>query len=442
MNSKPSSYAVSLEPQTRVPWLTFLGLFMLFYFSTHNFYVSTYINPNTWVADIISTVSEGRLQRQITFSMLGLFGVVGIVANRRNRLGISDRLGLLILLYVAWCFLSLAWAQNFPLSTRRLVVFLSFCVASVAVAKHLSLRDIVPWLFYTSVGYLIFGVFAELVLGNFRPFTQEYRFAGTIHPNHQGLNCAILVLSAIAMARLKPHRRKLFYSCSIVAAVFLILTGSRTSFASAIVGIFCLWYLTSGASRKVVVFGLIILFLCVSFLLFGEELLSTLEYGILLGRTQQSPTELSGRWDLWRECMEYVAERPFLGFGYGGFWDPKRVADITETQGWAITGSHSAYVELLLNVGTVGLVLCAFVLWTGVRKAARMARRSSSIELAFVVAILVCFMLVGVLENFIVDPTFFTFSGMVCLAALGFRGSAFVGSGDDIGETNPANGGR
>ena len=59
----------------------------------------------------------------------------------------------------------------------------------------------------------------------------------------------------------------------------------------------------------------------------------------------------------------YVEQRPILGYGYGGFWTPSHISEISEGEKWGIPNSHSAYLDNLLMLGVVGLiVLCPCIL--------------------------------------------------------------------------------
>jgi O-antigen ligase len=68
---------------------------------------------------------------------------------------------------------------------------------------------------------------------------------------------------------------------------------------------------------------------------------------------------LTGRGPLWQELLEdYVPQRALIGYGYGSFWSAEHIAELSKSQSWAIQSTHSSYIDLLLNVGLVGAVLC------------------------------------------------------------------------------------
>ena len=96
--------------------------------------------------------------------------------------------------------------------------------------------------------------------------------------------------------------------------VLLLLTRSRTAFAAA-AATSCLLALFSaprGGRRMALLVGAGVIALLV---LLSPEVRSAAADTVLLGRstdTDRSP--------IWRDCLEYVAARPLLGYGYNAFW--------------------------------------------------------------------------------------------------------------------------
>lgn len=73
----------------------------------------------------------------------------------------------------------------------------------------------------------------------------------------------------------------------------------------------------------------------------------------MLGRS----SNLTGRTPLWQFVTDEIGRRPILGHGYDGFWAANG-RDITlATAGWAAPHAHNGILELMLNLGVIGLVL-------------------------------------------------------------------------------------
>ena len=187
---------------SRSTWLIFLFLAAVFFLVCHDLSYSKrgVDNYNLSEEDIISDVSQGSLGRQVALVSVGLFAIVRLIRDQANgRPRINGPLGWILLSFAVWAFMSLIWTEDVPLTLKRLGVFGILCITAVAVARRLSLREVILWTFLTTALFLAIGVFAELFFGTFRPFASGYRFAGTQHPNGQGIDCGLLILSAVAV---------------------------------------------------------------------------------------------------------------------------------------------------------------------------------------------------------------------------------------------------
>src|SRR4029079_2347101 len=86
------------------------------------------------------------------------------------------------------------------------------------------------WISILSItAFVLAGVFAELALGTFRPWRHDYRFAGTCHPNDQGLQCALLVIAAGFAEFTERDRPRLRRALMALGLIGLALSKSRTT---------------------------------------------------------------------------------------------------------------------------------------------------------------------------------------------------------------------
>lgn len=207
----------------------------------------------------------------------------------------------------------------------------------------------------------------------------------------------------------------------MIALGFLIMAKSRTSFAAGLLSLWVLWTMLSTASRKLIAIFGGVLAMCLLVLLLGDTLFPVLKETVFLGRFDETSYTLTGRIPLWRECLEYVWKRPIRGYGYGSFWSLGNVDVISESQGWQISGGHSVFVELLLNVGVIGLAVFFGIFAVGWNRTKRYFLVSNKVEYAFIRAFLAFCFLDGFLESTLLDPLILTFFLAVVLIFLGFR---------------------
>ncbi|MFO1313548.1 MAG: O-antigen ligase family protein [Burkholderiales bacterium] len=76
-------------------------------------------------------------------------------------------------------------------------------------------------------------------------------------------------------------------------------------------------------------------------------------------------TTLTGRTEIWEGLIPDVMRQPFLGSGFASFWTPK-TRDEHE-----IGEAHNGYLEVLLDRGSIGILLLAFTLIGFARKSYR-----------------------------------------------------------------------
>lgn len=415
----------------RPPWLLFLFLTAVFFVNYHdlsnNYHDLSNVrggidNYNASVDNITAAVAKGSLVRRITLLSLGIVAIVILVRDRANRrLRFDGPLPWLLLSFIVWAFLSSVWAEDLLLTLRRLAVFGILCIAAVAFARRLSPREIILWTFFSTALFLFIGVLAEVFFGTFHPFASGYRFAGSLHPNGQGIECGLLLLSAVAAADLEKRRRTLFWGSAFVGFAFLILTGSRTALAAALLAVVV--YLAAVRSRalKIAMACSLSLICCFLLLFLGAGLLPALKSAIQLGRDDAGSVDsFNGRIMVWEDVAYYIRQRPILGYGYCGFWTPAHISVISDKEHWAVSDSHSAYIDCLLSLGTVGLVAYTFLPFAGIRRAFRFHRLSQNSAFAFCGALLVFYALDGFLESALFEGSLIMFLCMVVLARLAF----------------------
>jgi O-antigen ligase len=343
----------------------------------------------------------------------------------RKRLRINGFLGWLILFFLAWAFLSFIWADDIGLCLRRLLVLAMLCLGALAAAERFTVHDIIILVFSITALNLLIGLMTEIALGSFQPLAFDYRFGGALHPNQQGINCGLLVLSSFCLMENRNRGRGLFLAVALIAFACHILTKSRTSFASTLLALFVYGSLVLSRPRKFAFFLSVTFAFCLLLLVVGNNLFPALQRGILLGR-EESPYSLTGRVPLWKESLKYIARRPLQGYGYGSFWTPHHIVEVSDLQGWIISEGHSGYLEIALGLGLIGTVAYVLILIVGVKRSLAFHRLSLSTGYAFFVVLLVFGLSDGLLDPAIIMPSFLCFISFVALAYLGFKDTHFV----------------
>jgi len=428
-------------PSAARPLLLILVVLLgsIFFAAGHQWNVSLSETFSAAADEAGQIVAGGDTVRRVAFSAIAIIGLCLLACKAPTTRGLSrfsrsengtvpfqkrqPWLGILVIAYLSWCLLSVIWAVHPSLTITRLAVLVFCCLGALGVARQLSAREICLLAVAISAAYVAVGVCTEVALGTFRPFSVDYRFAGTLHPNAQGAVCAVLCLGSFCLAVESPRRRAWLIALFVAGLAMLFITRSRTSLAALTAAMLALLTLR-GSWRTRAIIGIAlpwVLCACVLvILLFSIPAGEKLTGAVLMGR-QDEAFLLSGRMPLWAELMPYVRDNLMLGHGYDGFWTSKNVQDISSIFDWTIPDAHSAYLDMVLGVGLIGAMLGLLVLACGVWMSAAQYKATGNVGYEFIFSLLVYGMLASLLESsFVLMTSFVSFMAACGLAHLAF----------------------
>jgi O-antigen ligase len=300
----------------------------------------------------------------IGYFMIGGMGALLWLRAQPKELNWRHWLVLCALLFVAWNYMSLLWSVDAMQSIRKLAILGLMLAGVVGLASRFELEDLI-WIAILSItAFIVVGILAELAYGTFRPWRRDYRFAGTCHPNDQGLQCALLVILAgfaEFAERDRPWVRRALMALGLAG---LVLSKSRTTLVAFVAAAAIALLLRSrGLQRWAVAAG------CVAVLCLGGILSSYISAATVsetaniaaMGRKQHL-SSLTGRLPLWQELWKAADDRLLMGHGMGAFWNEKNVLKYSKMLGWHIPHAHNAYLDLTLQIGLIGLALHVMLL--------------------------------------------------------------------------------
>ncbi len=217
---------------------------------------------------------------------------------------------------------------------------------------------------------------------------------------------AVAVLPAVALLGLTDYRRTAL-AFGALAVPVLFLSHSATSLVSAVLGlglgtvVYVLFGGRIGRYRLRVELRVVFGFIAVV----SGLTLFTVAWTPLLEALGRDPT-LTGRTKLWDWALEANKDRRWLGSGYRAFWIDENTRYFFVAFAWnkgpegersdsfsGPTHAHSGYVDLILDVGLLGLsVFIATIL--AALAALRNAIRKGNLALGFIFAVITVFLLV------------------------------------------------
>lgn len=272
---------------------------------------------------------------------------------------------LTLVTYVGWCALSLLWTQSFSTTLFALRSEFFPLLVAMLVAGTIDHRLLARTMLAFFVAVCIWGLVASALFPMSRAasFTdsneKQYGFRGTFdHKNDLGV-FAVLTL-AIALPLLRSRWRWLVLVTVIATAMS---TRSATA-ASGLAAVGFMWVAMSAVSkgrtrRDRSLLGLLSTSLGVVALLTAFRLMP-----VFLNLYEKDVT-FSGRTVIWTASLERLADQPWHGFGYAGIWtagvSPIRV-ELWHRIGFPAAHTHNGAIQLLLDVGIVGLCLMVLFL--------------------------------------------------------------------------------
>ncbi|ADM09423.1 exopolysaccharide production protein, putative [Parvularcula bermudensis HTCC2503] len=303
---------------------------------------------------------EGSALRQITY-----LGVVALTLLLTVDLTNPVRVFVLpvsVVLALAWCWSSLIWSIDPSTSLRRVILLTLVVWGAFALVKALRYEDTISTIRLVLLGtlvlnYIVVIFFPSLgihqiwepnnpgIVGSWRGALMQKNFCGPI--------CVITILFFLF------HRGNyalwMRVGVMLAAAFFLYQTNSKTSMGmgifSLLVGVIVYYYDT-----RYRLYLIPLTFLSVAVCLPFWSTVTDFIPQILAQRGA-----FTGRTDIWRVLVEIASTDPWLGVGYGAFWNlPGAQSPIyAYSDDWVMLqgNGHNGYLDLVLSVGIPGLLL-------------------------------------------------------------------------------------
>ena len=381
--------------------------FFVFLIAEHDPKMATLENFVQDIEDQESWAAGGNTLRRLAFLSCAGFGLAGLMMGQWHKFRWNLHM-ILLALYFVWIASTLAWSIDSGATMRRFLVIICCAIGCVGISRFLTIEQVIIATMLTLLGWLCVGIGNDLLVGAFRPHKGDYRFAGTLHPNLQAANLAVLCIAAFSMSRLRPKFKLLFYAIFMIGFMFLVLTKCRSGTALLPVSLVAVWFFTQPV--KYIATGTLISIWCVASMVLlslvtGFDPIEQYSEILLLGRGEETGSSLTGRLPLWKDLSTYIADRPWHGYGFGAFWTPRNIYDIATGQDWTISEAHSSYVDTALQSGLVGVALMVAVALSTLIFVVKRYRQTGETEFVFVIGVIVFCLLRGFTESGLSNPS-------------------------------------
>lgn len=301
-----------------------------------------------------------------------LLGLACLLVAPRDPLRRMPVNGFLVLLLV-WTTASYSWSYYPPLTKTVLRSEIPFSVAAVGLASVLPLALFVRALLRGMYFGLGITALAIATRGSARAhFNDGVAYLAGWHGLFEHKNTMTAFLVMVAAAVLSFEHRPRVRRWSQVLIVVLVLGAKSSTGLSALLALYCcrFWlvrYTREGAIRRAS-------FVVLSILGFGVAIAGFVAFLPFIVNLYGKDLTFTGRTQIWSAALWAIGKRLTMGYGREGVWFRTGIPptyEIDQRIGFVAGHAHNAYLELLLEVGLVGLVLYVGLLRSAFRAAWR-----------------------------------------------------------------------
>jgi O-antigen ligase len=330
-----------------------------------------------------------------------------ILARRKYdwRSSIKENAWLMILIF--FMLVSILWSNMPYISFKRWTREFQAVLMAFVVHSESSPRQAMESILRRTTYILI--PFSLLLIKYFHKYGVDYgHWSGlqswkgvALQKNGLGRLCLIATFFLIwSLVRRRKRNNPPFWSIHTYVEIFILLIsfyllrgpeGAYSATAITALGIGLLVYLAfllmnkfgyKFSSRTLMSIMAIIIVYAIATLFGGGSSLKF--YVSSVGRD----ATLTGRTEIWETLLPVAMQRAIIGRGFGGFWTPRTRVAFDASEG------HSGYLDVLLDLGFVGILLFSSFLISSCRK----AHRDISHDFDWSV-LWICFLIMAVVHN-------------------------------------------
>ena len=346
-------------------------------------YVKVYFSFSPFKRGPSTNMGEGSPVNQIYWLSIFAFGCWVLWRNRVTAIELLRRTWF-YLIPLIWFAITILWSPEFDTTLRRTVlIFLMMIVALGVSAGRPSQSDFMNVSVLVLGSVLLFNVLSVFLVpqlavkgGNFLGIYTHKNGAGYVG----GIIFIFLFFYMMSTARFEVKIIALF--ASMVGLFFLVGTHSKTSLGLGllvpVIGIALYYVLRLELQWRVMAYvaGSVLMGILAWIVFYIDWTLDD------IGMLVFEDLTFTNRTNVWQFVIKSIEERPILGHGYAAFWKTeeglKNRLGAQLSDGWAATAgsAHNGYLNIWLETGLVGLVLCVAIAVIVLHGALHLMKRS------------------------------------------------------------------
>lgn len=257
------------------------------------------------------------------------------------------------------CFFSALWSEFAFRSAAIGYFLLTQVIACSYFVNNIGFNDLMMYVKKITLAILILSLVFIFLIPSYGKMT--YIFPGAwqgvfVHKNVLGRFCVF----AYSVGLFFYWRDKDLNS--IIVIFFSLFLGLGCESATALIGIFLTTVVFFMLKNKKIFFTSVIGFVILTALviIFWDAVVE------FLALTFNKSITLSGRTTLWSEVFLRIGDKPFFGYGAGGFWGTDVADEIRYVLNWYVPHAHNGVLEIAVQVGYVGAILFSLMIFISI----------------------------------------------------------------------------
>lgn len=326
-----------------------------------------------------ANIVEGSRFVQIQFGLLFLLAGIIVWNNQYVSFRHISHLNIFLLLFIAWCFISMIWSPYPFITFKRAIQQLGLIAVGLAISPPILHKKQ-----FSNTLLLIFTIllFISLLTALLFPslgidVDLDHAWRGILpHKNALGVVAALSVFLWIRHILDKQISPLILTFFLVFSFSMLIMSKATTPL---LVVLFCIsLYLLilknpfSGSfiyTRLLLLMSSIVLLALWLFYTLNSSLPSWEQLFYPIEFFFNKSSTLTGRTDIWALVFLSIDEHPINGIGYGAFWlgqdgPSQYVSDVLH---WVPMQAHNGYIDIINELGFVGLGLFLGVIIVHIR---------------------------------------------------------------------------
>ena len=290
-----------------------------------------------------------------------------------------------LVVLLSWAGISAVWSIASETTIRHFVALLLSSLFGIYFGVRYDLRQQVRLMAIALGIVIIASVFACLVFPEYGIGTpsgsplEEPSWQGVFtHKNSLGA-LAVLATIILGLYFFRAMHRSVVVIGIVLLVIVVILTAAKTALVYFVIGIVATPFVRAFQRnplirRKIVAYAILIVAGLTMWIYSNWE-----NFTYALGKDPG----LTGRFMLWGLAVEWIRQRPILGFGLDAFWTSYYgpAADFRNASHWFIGATaQNGFLDLCLDLGLIGVLLFAVSFAITYRQGLKLAKIVKSPE--------------------------------------------------------------